>query len=153
MGAPLFGLAAARASATLFTAVENFPAAPNDMPGDPDRPFILGQPPSSAATPKPPAVGTQLPRELLPAEFQNILVRLAQKHGSALHVNVTDAEWVAISVDSVGAAELGRQMQNERNVLFGAADSRMQVIQANSGQVYLHLLSEPVWGTRMAMSK
>ena len=122
------------------------------MPSDPDRPFIIGNLPSSAV-PKPPTISSQLPRELLPAEFQNILVRLAQKYGSALQVKVTDAEWVEITVENLGALELGKQIQNERNVLFGTAESRMQLIQANSNQLYLHLLNEPVWGARMAMSK
>ena len=123
------------------------------MPGDPARPFTAGNLPTSGAVSNPPTVGSEVPRELLPAEFQNILVRLAQKHGSALHVKVTDAEWVEITVDNVGAVELGKQIQNERHVLFGSAESRMQVIQANSAQVYLHMLNEPVWGTRIGMTK
>ena len=71
-------------------------------------------------------------------------MRLAQKYGSKLRVNVTDAEWVEISVENVSAPELQGQLQQERNVLFGTAESRLQVIQplqATGTGIYLHLLS------------
>jgi hypothetical protein len=91
----------------------------------------------------------------LPADFQFILVRLAQKYGAGFRVKVTDAEWIEISVENVSASELHRQLQQERNVLFGPAESRLQVIQpqqsASSG-IYLHLLSEPKWGDLSTMA-
>ena len=82
-------------------------------------------------------------------EFRSVLVALAQKYGSALQVNVTDPEWVEVSVQNLSAADLQTQLHTQRNVLFGAAESRLQVIppsQGSSNVIYLHLLNEPRWG-------
>ena len=88
------------------------------MPGNPSQ--------FSANTSRPPVVANPLPKELLPAELQSILVRLGQKYGAGLRVSVTDAEWVEVSVDNLSAAQLHDQLQSERNILFGTAESRLQ---------------------------
>jgi hypothetical protein len=122
--------------------------ASNSAPGGPT-PVPYPNTVDLSSTSAPPRVASPLPKELLPADFQSILVRLAQKYGAGLHANVTDAEWVEISVENVSAPELHAQLQQERNVLFGAAQSRLQVIQplqATGTGIYLHLLSEPKWG-------
>lgn len=110
------------------------------------------QPGASAS---PPALSRQLPRELLPADFQSILSRLQEKYGSKLNVTPNDAEWVEVSVENVPAAQLHADIQNARNVLFGDAESRIQVIQPlrPTGEgIFLHLLSEPNWSDIARMS-
>jgi hypothetical protein len=91
-------------------------------------------------------------------DFQAVLRRLEQRFGTALRVNVTDASWVEISVENIPAAVLAAQLQNERKMLFGAADPQVQVIQPlrpMGNIICLHLLGTPEWGSRamMAMSK
>jgi|SoiMethySBSTD1v2_1073268.scaffolds.fasta_scaffold1085465_1 hypothetical protein len=108
-----------------------------------------------SGTSAPPNVPSSLPQELLPSEFRSILVRLAQKYGAGLNVNVTDREWVEISVANLSGSELHTQLQNARDVLFGDAESRLQVIpsqQASGVTIYLHLLSPPQWGDLSTMS-
>jgi hypothetical protein len=131
---------------------ENFPAPPNDMPSDaaPDGPVPLPRRHSTG-----PGFTPNLPEELLPAEFRSILVRLRQRFGSALHVIPTDTEWVEVTVDNLSAAEVQSKVQSERNVLFGNADSRVQVIlpvRPSGSEIHLHLLSEPNWGDRTMMA-
>jgi hypothetical protein len=95
-----------------------------------------------------------IPRELLPPDFRWALMRLEQRYGAALRVNVTDANWMEISVENVPAVMLAAQLQNERKVLFGAAEPRMQIIsplRPTGNEVCLHLLTEPNWGDRRGM--
>lgn len=128
--------------------------ASNSAPGGPT-PLPYPNIVDLSSTSSPPQVASPLPKELLPADFRSILVRLAQKYGSKLRVNVTDAEWVEISVENVSAPELQGQLQQERNVLFGTAESRLQVIQplqATGTGIYLHLLSAPKWGDLTTMA-
>lgn len=138
-------------SVTLFTALLKLPGGfSNDMASQPN-PIPIPYPNivDLDSTAAPPTVARSVPKELLPAEFQSVLVRLAQKYGAGFHVNVTDAEWVEISVDNVSAPQLHAQIQQGRNVLFGTAESRLQVIQplqSTGTAIYLHLLSEPKWG-------
>jgi hypothetical protein len=97
----------------------------------------------------PPRVGRPIPKEQLPPELQSVLSRLAQRYGPALHVNVTDVQWVEISVEKIPAAVLAAQLQSERKVLFGTAEPRIQVItplRPLGNSVCLHLPTEPDWG-------
>lgn len=128
--------------------------ASNSAPGGPT-PVPYPNIVDLSSTSAPPKVSSPLPKELLPADFRSILVRLAQKYDDGFHVNVTDAEWIEISVENVSAPELHAQLQQERNVLFGTAESRLQVIQpqqSSSAGIYLHLLSEPKWGDLTTMA-
>lgn len=104
----------------------------------------------------PPMVAKPIPKELLPAEFQWILTCLGQRYGAALHVNVTDAAWLEISVENIPAGILAGQLQNERKVLFGVAEPRVQVISSTrptGDTIYLHLLTDPEWGARRFSGK
>ena len=110
-------------------------------------PYPNAQRAGTGATP--PAVAHNLPKELLPAEFQSILARLAEKYGSKLNVTPTDAEWVEVSVENLRASQLHAELQTARNVLFGNAESRVQVIQPlrpTGPGIFLHLITEPNWG-------
>lgn len=105
----------------------------------------------------PPTFANPVPKKLLPSEFQSVLAGLERRYGAALRVNVVDARWVEISVENVPASLLTTQLQNERSILFGAADPKMQVIspvRPLGDSIFLHLLTEPDWGNRaMMMSK
>lgn len=97
-----------------------------------------------------PPKGTQpIQKEKLSAEFQGILTRLGLTFGASLHLKAIDPEWLEVSVDRLSAPLLHAQLQLKRKALFGAADTRVQVIQqvTPTGTVtYLHMLSEPNWG-------
>ena len=97
-----------------------------------------------------PPKGTQpIAKEKLSAEFQAILKRLELSFGTGIRVSVLDPEWVQVSVAPLPAPHFVAQIQARRNMLFGAADSRMQVIQqlTPSGMAtYLHMLNAPNWG-------
>jgi hypothetical protein len=114
-------------------------------------------PPSPDDELVPPKFARPVPRESLPAEFQSALAGLEKRYGAALRVNVVDARWAEVSVENIPAAMLTTQLQNERRMLFGAADPKMQVISPVRpiGQsIFLHYLTEPDWGNRaMMMSK
>ena len=105
----------------------------------------------------PPTFARPVPRELLTTEFQSVLASLEKRYGAALRVNVVDAKWVEVSVETIPAAMLTMQLQNERRMLFGAADPKMQVIspvRPMGESIFLHYLTEPDWGNRaMMMSK
>ena len=127
-------------------------AALLDMPRDvsPGGPIPIPYPNTQRAGTgaTPPAVPHNLPKELLPAEFQSILARLTEKYGSRLNVTPTDAEWVEVSVENLPASQLQAELQNARNVLFGNAESRVQVIQPlrpTGPGIFLHLITEPNW--------
>jgi hypothetical protein len=146
-----FALAATGLNGTLFIAAARNVALLN-MPRDvsPGGPVPIPYPNAfqAGASASPPPVSRQLPRELLPADFQTILSRLQEKYGSKLNVIPSDAEWVEVSVENVPAAQLHADLQNARNVLFGDAEPRVQVIQPlrpTGAGIFLHLLSEPNW--------
>ncbi len=104
--------------------------------------------------PVPPTVARPIPRESLRPEFQWVLTRLEQRYGAALHVHVTDAQWVEIRVENIPAVLLAAQLQNERKSLFGTAEPRVQVIsplRPIGDAICLHLLAEPDWGNRRSM--
>ena len=96
-----------------------------------------------------PPKGTQpIAKEKLSAEFQAILKRLELSFGTGLRVSVLDPEWVQVSVAPLPAPQFIAQIQARRNMLFGAADSRMQVIQQltpTGTATYLHMLNAPNW--------
>ncbi len=128
---------------------------PKNSPGTNPIPIPYPNVTDLGATPYLPAVASPLPKELLPAELQSALVRLGQKYGAGLRVTVTDSEWVEISMENLPAAQLHAQIQSERKVLFGTAESRVQVIQPlrpTGSEIFLHLLSEPQWGNRAMMA-
>ena len=111
-------------------------------------------PQSPHLRPSPPVAARPIPRELLPPEFQSVLRRLEQRYGAALHINVTDAKWVEITVENLPAALLTVQLQQERRELFGVAEPRMQVIaplRPMGNAIYLHLLTEPEWSNPRSM--
>lgn len=97
-----------------------------------------------------------IPKEALTQEFQWVLWCLEQRYGAALHVNVTDAAWVQISVENIPAAVLAEQLQSERKSLFGTLDRRMQVIvpqRLTTNEISLHVPTEPVWDVGRFYSK
>ena len=132
--------------------IQNNRTVPNNMKNRPiPNPDVV----DLESTLTPPDVSKPLPQELLPTDFRSVLVRLAQKYGAGLQVNVTDAEWVEISVENLSAADLQTQLHSERSVLFGAVESRLQVIspsQVDSNIIYLHLLNQPRWGEISTMA-
>jgi len=98
-----------------------------------------------------PEFARPLRKESLPHEFQSVLLRLEQRFGANLQVNVTDTNWVEISVENLHPDILLLQLENERKLLFGAAEPRLQVIpplRPTGNVVYLHLLTEPEWNSR-----
>ena len=96
----------------------------------------------------PPKSTQPISKEKLSAEFQGILKRLESTFGAGLRVTVLDPEWVEVGAAALPAPQLLAQIQTKRMVLFGAADSRMQVIQQltpTGTATYLHMLNAPNW--------
>jgi hypothetical protein len=104
-----------------------------------------------AQDPTPPPVPKQLPRELLPREFQSILLRLEQSYGSELEVTTSDPQWLEVNVEEMSGKELFDELQSEKNVLFAGLEGRVQMIQPQSQSedgLYFHLPVAPDWSGR-----